>query len=359
MQLAKWTGVVTNAGAGLLRGWVAKEILTVTRAEAGSGTVEETALMAQTGVAGGGKTASLTGTKKLDKAVQLRLQIAAPEAGYTLHQLGVWAALDGGEPALLALFQNLEGVPIPSRTDTPDFLYTFYGVVALNNSGAVEVLTDGNAWVTLETLHETVDAAKAELSDEIEAARKEAVRAAGEEADEKIAVHDLAEDAHAGQIVKAARDAIDRLKLELFTNTLTLPLTADSGEALLTSSGTPLLAVYHPDRSAAVLAELAALAGRLSGHIAETAKSLSADCATESMRDQAYADGRVLALERAVDKKIQTEKAEAITATVTVACENAAAQIAAHNSDTGAHPAFLRLAENTIPPDPEPPVPIP
>ena len=155
------------------------------------------------------------------------------------------------------------------------------------------------------------------------------------------------------------RDAIDRLKLELFTNTLTLPLTADSGEALLTSSGTPLLAVYHPDRSAAVLAELAALAGRLSGHIAETAKSLSANCATASMRDQAYADGRVLALEQVVDKKIQTEKAEAITATVTVACENAAAQIAAHNSDTGAHPAFLHLAENTILPDPEPPVPIP
>ena len=155
------------------------------------------------------------------------------------------------------------------------------------------------------------------------------------------------------------QDAIDRLKLELFTNTLTLPLATDTGDRLLTSSGTPLLAVYHPDRSAAVLAELAALAGRLSGHIAETAEGLSANCATASMRDQAYADGRVLALEQVVDKKIQTEKAEAITATVTVACENAAAQIAAHNSDTGAHPAFLHLAENTILPDPEPPVPIP
>ena len=155
------------------------------------------------------------------------------------------------------------------------------------------------------------------------------------------------------------QDAIDRLKLEIMTNDLTLPLATDTGDPLLMSSGTPLLAVYHPDRSTAVLAELAALAGRLSGHIAETAKSLSANCATASMRDQAYADGRVLALEQVVDKKIQTEKAEAITATVTVASENAAAQIAAHNSDTGAHPAFLHLAENTILPDPEPPVPIP
>lgn len=42
------------------------------------------------------------------------------------------------------------------------------------------------------------------------------------------------------------QDAIDRLKLEIMTNTLTLPLAAAAGEPLLTSAGTPILAVHHP-----------------------------------------------------------------------------------------------------------------
>lgn len=64
------------------------------------------------------------------------------------------------------------------------------------------------------------------------------------------------------------QEAIDRLKLELMTNELTLPLAAASGEKLLTSSGTPLLAVYRPNQNAAALAAVEALAGELSGRIA-------------------------------------------------------------------------------------------
>lgn len=64
------------------------------------------------------------------------------------------------------------------------------------------------------------------------------------------------------------QDAIDALKLGLMTNALTLPLAADGGEQLLTSGGTPLLAVYHPNQHAAALAAVEALAGELSGRIA-------------------------------------------------------------------------------------------
>lgn len=43
------------------------------------------------------------------------------------------------------------------------------------------------------------------------------------------------------------QDAIDRLTHAIMTNELTLPLATASGEDLLTHSGTPILAVYHPD----------------------------------------------------------------------------------------------------------------
>lgn len=45
------------------------------------------------------------------------------------------------------------------------------------------------------------------------------------------------------------QDAVDRLKLELMKNTLTLPLETAEGETLLTDAGTPLLAAYHPVRN--------------------------------------------------------------------------------------------------------------
>ncbi len=308
--MAKWKGVVTNAGANLLRGWAAGEKLTITRVEAGSGTVEEVAMMGQTDVAGGGKEASLVGSRKLDKAVQFHIQIMAQEQGYTLHQLGVWAALNGGTDALLALFQNLEGVPISSRADTPDFLYTFYGVVALNNSGTIEVLTDGNAWVTLETLNEIMGAAREELSDKIEDYQKEAIRIAGAAADKKIATHNEAEDAHSKQIAAAVQEAVGRLKLEIMTNALTLPLAADGGEALLASGGTPLLAVYHPNQNASALTAVEALAGELSGRIAAA-------------------------------------KAEAAGEAVTAADVKIRAAVAAHNRAEAAHPTHLSVIKKS------------
>lgn len=43
------------------------------------------------------------------------------------------------------------------------------------------------------------------------------------------------------------QDAIDRLTHAIMTNVLTLPLATAGGEQLLTASGTPIQAVYHPD----------------------------------------------------------------------------------------------------------------
>lgn len=341
--MSRWTGVVTNAGAELLNEWARGGRLRITGAASGDRTVPDAALLAQSDVSGTRRTAAVAGYRKINNGTQIRLQVSASqEEGYSLCQLGVWAALDGGTAILLALFQNREGVPIPSEEDSKDFVYTFYGAVVMDNTGNFEVHIDTSAIVSLETL----------------------------------------------------RDAIDRLKLEIMTNTLTLPLTAADGEQLLTNGGTPLLAVYHPNQSAAVLAELAALEGRMSGRIAETAAGLAADCAAASMRDRAYADGRVLALERAVDGKleaqaadteeqIQTAKTEAVSAAGTDAAEKANAaktgaisaasadaaeqdevvkkkliyrianDIWKHTNDSSAHPEMLRTSQGyyAVPPD--------
>ena len=102
------------------------------------------------------------------------------------------------------------------------------------------------------------------------------------------------------------QDAVERLKLEIMTNTLTLPLAAEGGDALLMDSGTPILAVYHPNQTSFALGAVEALAGNLSERIA----AAKAEAAGEAVT--------------AADSKIRTA-------------------IAAHNGAESAHPAHLSV----------------
>ena len=135
------------------------------------------------------------------------------------------------------------------------------------------------------------------------------------------------------------QDAIDRLKLELMTNKLTLPLATAGGEPLLTASGTPLLAVYHPNQLSAALA-YADDAGR---------RALTGA--------NGYADGKVLDL----TDKIAAAKAEAVSAAGADAAEKVQSatdkivyrlrwDMYQHNNgdDADTHPSFLRQSGSIL-----------
>ena len=290
--MSRWTGVVTNGGAALLNEWAQGGTLRIHSAASGDGTVPEAALLVQSELSGTRRAVSVAGYREIRGGTQIRLQIAAPQAeGYALHQLGIRAVLDGGEPVLLAIYQTGEGVPIPSGADSPDFLYTFYAAIALNNTGSLEINVDTQVAVSMDTL----------------------------------------------------QDAIDRLKREIMTNELTLPLKANDGEQLLTDGGTPVLAVYHPNQSAGILAAMEALDRRLSGQIGGAKQ-----CAVTAA--QAYTDGRIAVLQRQMEAdagsvagQIAAAKQEAIDA----ASADAAAKVSAHNVAAVSHVDFLRTAENT------------
>lgn len=113
--MAKWKGVITNAGNELLNSWVAGKVLTFDHAAVGTGTVEDVALLAQTALVSQRQIASIIGAEKLPDGYRLKLQVTPTDAGYTLNQIGVWAVVTGGAPVLLALFQHGEGIPIPNK----------------------------------------------------------------------------------------------------------------------------------------------------------------------------------------------------------------------------------------------------
>lgn len=163
--MAKWTGVVTNKGAELLAAWAEGTTLNIYSAAAGTGTVAEAAMIAQTALAGQKQAASIVSHSKADGAtgLKIQLQITAPSTGYTLNQFGIWAKVGSGEGKLLALFQNSEGIDVPSAFDSPDFVYTFYGLIMISNTGSISVTVDASAVVTTATMQAAIAAAIADI----------------------------------------------------------------------------------------------------------------------------------------------------------------------------------------------------
>ena len=146
--MATWNGVITNAGNSLLNEWVNEKTLNFDSAAAGQGTVAAAAMMAQTALVNEKQTASLLGGERVSSGIRLKLRIAAPNTAYTLNQFRVSASVGGGASSMIALFQLEQGVPIPSKTESPDFVYTFYALISCSNTGTWTVTVDTSACVT-------------------------------------------------------------------------------------------------------------------------------------------------------------------------------------------------------------------
>ena len=167
-----WLGVITNNGNDLLTRWVEGKNLTITRAAAGQGRVDPTAMMGQTALVNEKQTASIVSNEAVDKGQRIKLQVTAQgAAGYSLNQFGVWAKLGDEAEKMIALFQTDTdiGIEIPSKTEMPDFVYTFYGILAFSNQGELTVNIDAAAVVTAESMGKAIAAALTEHEEDEEA----------------------------------------------------------------------------------------------------------------------------------------------------------------------------------------------
>ena len=156
-----WKGVITNSGSELLAQWTAGKTLTITRAAAGTGRVSEAAMLAQTELVSGKQTVSVMWIKSEEQGQELQLLVSPLAPGDPLNQPGCWAKADSGAARLIALFQTDTdaGVEIPSKTDVPDYVYTFYGLLEFTGSGGtLQVTIDASALVTAESMAAAIKA---------------------------------------------------------------------------------------------------------------------------------------------------------------------------------------------------------
>lgn len=157
-----WNGVITDKGNELLMQWTAGRTLTLTYAAGGTGTADE--LLTQTALVKQMQTASVVKNELINGRPRIKIQLTANVLSYSLNQIGFWARLDDGEETLIALFQNDDGVEIPSAEDMPDFAYTFYALLGFSNTGGeLNVTIDAAALVTADMLNERVDSAIQEM----------------------------------------------------------------------------------------------------------------------------------------------------------------------------------------------------
>ncbi len=151
-----WIGAITNAGAQLMANWTSGSVINLDKAVAGTGTVEDIAILAQTGLADERQEAAIISSKTDSNGQRIRVQIGAADEGYLMNQIGMYASLDGGEPVLIALFQNPQGVVIPSADESPDFLYVFNATLEVSNQVVFQVTVDSSAYVSQGTMEEYV-----------------------------------------------------------------------------------------------------------------------------------------------------------------------------------------------------------
>ena len=120
--------------------------------------VEISQLAAQTALTSKRQDGGIVGKETAEGGVRLKIRFTAADEAYEMTQIGVLASVDGGDPVLLALFQQDEGIPIPSFADSPDFAYTFYALIVCSNTEDWEVRIDTSALATVGDVQEGMEA---------------------------------------------------------------------------------------------------------------------------------------------------------------------------------------------------------
>ncbi len=150
--------VVTDAGKALLQKWAAGGTLTIEKAKAGAGTVDASALAAQTDVTNEKAVLSIISAKAVEGGTRYQVQLTALSSGYTARQIGIFGRLDSGSSTMIALYQDDTGIAVPSSGEMPDFAYTFYASIISGTDGVLNVTMDTSALITLGTLEEKLSA---------------------------------------------------------------------------------------------------------------------------------------------------------------------------------------------------------
>lgn len=154
----------TNVGTNMMSEVLSGATMTITKAVGGAGTTAAESLAALTDVKDQKQTLKILGIEDASdstgndagKRIKIQITNGDVEAGYILHQVGVYAKLTDGDETLLFIMQDDRGVEIPSHTENSDFVIELFGVMAISNVANIKVTVDPSAVASVKMVNEKV-----------------------------------------------------------------------------------------------------------------------------------------------------------------------------------------------------------
>ena len=172
----------TNVGTDMMSEVLSGATMTITKAVGGAGTTAAESLAALTDVKDQKQTLKILGIEDAtdstgnDAGKRIKIQITNGdvEAGYILHQVGVYAKLTDGDETLLFIMQDDRGVEIPSHTENSDFVIELFGVMAISNIANIKVTVDPSAVASVKMVNDQVKQINTKIDDTKKALQDEA-----------------------------------------------------------------------------------------------------------------------------------------------------------------------------------------
>lgn len=152
--------VITNAGLAIIAQAVSGGTLIIDSAGLGGGTVDTTALMAQTKLTTPLTVSAVIAAKgTLENGISVRVQIRNTGVTVTQHmkQVGLFARAGTEDPVLFAIMQNDTGEEIPPESEYPDFMIEFTAAIAVSNTDNIVVTISTSAVITQAALDEALE----------------------------------------------------------------------------------------------------------------------------------------------------------------------------------------------------------
>ena len=148
-----WMGVVTNQGAAMLAELAGGgHTLTISGATVGSGYVADVNMRTATALQTQKMAGSIAGKESITGGIKLRLRVLAATVAvgaFTMHEIGVWGHLDSGTDKLILLIQDsVTGVPIPTESESREFVFDLIVPMTVSNTEGLEVTIDSDVFVT-------------------------------------------------------------------------------------------------------------------------------------------------------------------------------------------------------------------
>lgn len=146
--------IVTKAGETLFKSVDKGVGMSVVRAEAGTGLYPETSVREKDALLNKKQDITVVEVTEAEegKRIHLRIENTALAEGYKMQQVGIWVAVDGGEPVLFSVQQDDDGVDIPSKDEIPEFVLDFYVMLEYSGRLSIKVQYDPKALVSMEQL---------------------------------------------------------------------------------------------------------------------------------------------------------------------------------------------------------------